>query len=80
MKRPVLVAALLLTCAAPALRADERALNLPIGDPARKDREAAVVLDVTPDVACLRGLGDRAVEGDERQREEQQGAVHFAPP
>jgi uncharacterized iron-regulated protein len=50
MKRPVLVAALLLTCA-PALRADERALNLPIGDPARKDREAAVVLDGITDAA-----------------------------
>lgn len=45
MKRPVLVAALLLTCSLPALQADERALNLPIGDPVRRDLEAAVVLD-----------------------------------
>ena len=44
MKRAVLATALLL-CAAPGLRADDRALNLPIGDPARKDREAALVLD-----------------------------------
>ena len=51
MKRCVLVAALLLTCAVSALQADERALNLPIGDPARKDREAAVVLDGITDAA-----------------------------
>jgi uncharacterized iron-regulated protein len=51
MKRPALLAALLLTCAIPALRADERALNLPIGDPARRDREAAVVLDGITDTA-----------------------------
>jgi len=50
MKRPLLVAALL-TSALPSLRADERALNLPIGDPARKDREAAVVLDGITDAA-----------------------------
>ena len=35
----------------PSLRADERALNLPIGDPARKDREVAVVLDGITDAA-----------------------------
>ena len=51
MTRPLLVAALLTSVAAPALRADERALNLPIGDPARKDREAAVVLDGITDAA-----------------------------
>jgi uncharacterized iron-regulated protein len=44
MKRAVLATVLLL-CAVPGLRADDRALNLPIGDPARKDREAALVLD-----------------------------------
>ena len=49
--KPVLVAAFLLTCAVPALRADERALDLPIGDPARKDREAALVLDGITDAA-----------------------------
>jgi uncharacterized iron-regulated protein len=49
MKRIVILA--LLACAAPALRADERALNLPLGDPARKDREAAVVLDAVTDAA-----------------------------
>jgi uncharacterized iron-regulated protein len=51
MVRPVLAAALLLTCAGPALRADDPALNLPIGDPARKDREAAVVLDGITDTS-----------------------------
>jgi uncharacterized iron-regulated protein len=51
MKRPVLAAALLLTGALPALRADERALNLAIGDPARKDREVALVLDGITDAA-----------------------------
>jgi uncharacterized iron-regulated protein len=51
MKRPVPVAALLLTCAVPTLRADDRALNLPIGDPGRKDREAALVLDGITDAA-----------------------------
>jgi uncharacterized iron-regulated protein len=44
MMRSLLLATLVLA-GAPAVRADERALNLPIGDPARKDREAAVVLD-----------------------------------
>ena len=51
MKRPVLATAVLLTCALPALRADDRALNLPIGDPARKDRQAALVLDGITDAA-----------------------------
>jgi uncharacterized iron-regulated protein len=51
MKRSALVAVLLLAGAASALRADDRALNLPIGDPARKDRAAAVVLDGITDTA-----------------------------
>ena len=51
MKRSLLVAALLTSCALPALRADERALDLPIGDPARRDRQAAVVLDGVTDAA-----------------------------
>ena len=37
--------------------ADERATNLPIGDPARKDREAAVVLDGITDTARGDTLG-----------------------
>jgi uncharacterized iron-regulated protein len=49
MKRFVLAVALLL--AASALRADERALTLAIGDPARKGREAALVLDGITDAA-----------------------------
>jgi uncharacterized iron-regulated protein len=51
MKRTLLATAVLLTCALPALRADDRALNLPIGDPARKDREAALVLDGITDTS-----------------------------
>jgi uncharacterized iron-regulated protein len=51
MKRPALAALLVLAGAVPALRADDRALNLPIGDPARKDREAAVVLDGITDTS-----------------------------
>jgi uncharacterized iron-regulated protein len=43
--------AVLLTCAAPGLRADDRALNLPIGDAARKNREVALVLDGITDAA-----------------------------
>jgi len=50
MKRSALVA-VLLAAAVPGLRADDRALNLPIGDPARKDRAAAVVLDGITDTA-----------------------------
>jgi uncharacterized iron-regulated protein len=50
MKR-TLSLALALAAAAPALRADDRALNLPIGDPARKDRQAPVVVDGITDAA-----------------------------
>ena len=51
MKRMLWLAVLTLAGATSLLRADERALNLPIGDPARKDREAAVVLDGITDTA-----------------------------
>ncbi len=51
MMRTALAAALVLSSAAPALRADDRALNLPIGDPARKDREAVLVVDGITDTA-----------------------------
>jgi uncharacterized iron-regulated protein len=51
MKRPVLATAVLLTCALPALRADDRALTLPIGDPACRDKEAALVLDGITDTS-----------------------------
>jgi len=51
MMRSVLATAVVLTCALPALGADDRALNLPIGDPARKDREVALVLDGITDAA-----------------------------
>ena len=49
MKRSVLAA--LLLSASPGLQADERALNLAIGDPARRDREAALVVDGITDAA-----------------------------
>jgi uncharacterized iron-regulated protein len=49
--KPTLAAALLLVLCVPALRADERAMNLRIGDPARRDKEAAVVLDGITDSA-----------------------------
>ncbi|HSD29114.1 MAG TPA: ChaN family lipoprotein [Vicinamibacteria bacterium] len=51
MTRTACLAALVLCACAPSLGADERALNLPIGDPARKDREAALVLDGITDAA-----------------------------
>ncbi len=41
----------MLTCAASAARADERALNLPIGDPGRSGREVALTLDGITDAA-----------------------------
>lgn len=46
MKR--LLLALALACPAPA-RADDSALNLPIGDPARREREAELLLDAVTD-------------------------------
>ena len=45
MMRSFLVALLMLVWAGPGLHADERALDLPIGDPARKDRQMPLVLD-----------------------------------
>jgi uncharacterized iron-regulated protein len=51
MMRSALLAVLAFLGAASTLRADERALDLPIGDPARKGREAAVVLDGITDSA-----------------------------
>lgn len=50
-RRPFLALALLLTCAVPVARADERALDLPIGDPARRDRQVPLVLDGITDAA-----------------------------
>ncbi|HSD27321.1 MAG TPA: ChaN family lipoprotein [Vicinamibacteria bacterium] len=51
MTRTACLVALALFSFAPSLGADERALDLPIGDPARKDREAALVLDGITDAA-----------------------------
>ena len=42
--KPVPPASLLLALCVPLLHADDRATNLAIGDPDRKDRQAAVVL------------------------------------
>lgn len=50
-RRPLPALALLLTCAVPAARTDERALDLPIGDPARRDRQVPLVLDGITDAA-----------------------------
>jgi uncharacterized iron-regulated protein len=47
--RPLAFAALALLMAAPAVRAQSRLLHLAIGDPARKDREAPLVLDAVTD-------------------------------
>lgn len=44
------LAALALACS-PAAQADELALNLPIGDPARRDKTAPLVLDAITDTA-----------------------------
>lgn len=52
MKRSAPAALLLLCVLLPAAaRADDRAANLPLGDPARRDREVAVVLDGIVDTA-----------------------------
>jgi uncharacterized iron-regulated protein len=47
----VMTGALLLLLASPALRADDRATDLAIGDPARKDRQARLVVDGITDAA-----------------------------
>ena len=51
MKSLALVASLALLCVAPAPPARGGTLHLPVGDPARKDREVAVVLDGITDAA-----------------------------
>jgi uncharacterized iron-regulated protein len=49
--RSLLATVALLTCAVGAARTDERALNLKLGDPARRDREAVLVVDGITDAA-----------------------------
>jgi uncharacterized iron-regulated protein len=49
--KPIPSAALLLVLCVSAVRADERAMNLPLGDPARRDKEAVVVVDGITDTA-----------------------------
>jgi uncharacterized iron-regulated protein len=51
MKRPVLAAMLALACAAAPGSAEDSALRLPIGDPARRDHTVPVVLDAVTDAA-----------------------------
>lgn len=51
MKRFALAALLLSACFSTPVLADDRAANLAIGDPARKDRSVAVVLDGITDAA-----------------------------
>ncbi|MBP7243497.1 ChaN family lipoprotein, partial [Amaricoccus sp.] len=48
---PVLAALLLALAGSLSLRAEEKVLDLPLGDPARRDREAPVVLDGVTDTA-----------------------------
>jgi uncharacterized iron-regulated protein len=45
MKRFLAVAALIVAVAAAGVRGDDRALDLPLGDPGRKDRQMPLVLD-----------------------------------
>ncbi|MGE5127752.1 MAG: ChaN family lipoprotein [Betaproteobacteria bacterium] len=49
--KPIPSAALLLVLCVSAVGADERAMNLPLGDPARRDKEAVVVVDGITDTA-----------------------------
>jgi len=49
--RSLFTTAILLTCVLSEARAGERALNLPIGDPSRKDREIPLVLDGITDAS-----------------------------
>jgi uncharacterized iron-regulated protein len=51
MKRSLPAAILIVICGAGASNTDERALNLPIGDPARSGREVPLVLDGVTDAA-----------------------------
>jgi uncharacterized iron-regulated protein len=51
MKRSLAVAVLLVLCGASASKAEDPALHLPIGDPARSGREAPLVLDGITDAA-----------------------------
>jgi uncharacterized iron-regulated protein len=51
MNRTVAAVALLSICAAPPVDGDERALDLPLGDPARRDRQMPLVLDGVTDAA-----------------------------
>jgi uncharacterized iron-regulated protein len=51
MKRFLLVTALAVAAASPGARADDRALDLGIGDPARRDREMPLVLDAITEAA-----------------------------
>ena len=56
----VIAALLALLLSAPALRAEEKVLDLPLGDPARRDRQAPVVLAGVNDTA--KGDGFTAAE------------------
>jgi aminopeptidase N len=51
MTRSSLLLMLAVVCLVPAVRADERALDLPIGDPARKDHQVPLVVDGVTDSA-----------------------------
>ncbi|HXY39572.1 MAG TPA: ChaN family lipoprotein, partial [Vicinamibacteria bacterium] len=57
---PLLHLALPLLVAAPALASDERALDLPIGDPLRKDRQLTLTVDAIGDAS----RGDLVAPGE----------------
>lgn len=51
MARPFLAAVLVLTCVAASVPGEDRALDLPIGDPVRRDRRAPLLVDGITDTA-----------------------------
>lgn len=61
MRRSAPLALLLALTLAPVTRADDRAVRLPIGDPARRDRTVPVVLDAIVDAARGDTIGPAAL-------------------
>ena len=63
MKQTLRALALLAACAGTPAFADDSALNLPIGDPARKEKTASLVLDAVTDAATGDLLTPRELAG-----------------
>lgn len=59
MKRTLASLALAVALVSPAAHADDPALNLPIGDPARRDKQATIALDGVTDTATGEVLTSR---------------------